>query len=581
MVGFDRVDFVGFACGLDQHVFFDRFQQRNRPRTPKVPEAFLRPARISAPDVAALPKHYVARRLGVTAFAMWQFLLQRRDGTGFALIDRTVAHRVGKSQRWVRITLRRLREVDLIGDKYIDRAGARRVLVSGWLEGGNAFVPKNVTAKIEKLNEWGGTRFPKKLHNEKSKNQVGGKIIQLHRSTEENSTKRSGEDHLKQNKEDGKAGELSEIKAKTQTKRSASDHLRIAQEIIARSLNHEKNLPKGSAPDPLPKATEPVLRRTNPSTHARGRISRSGSLRRSDLTDPRVTRRVTRDLCAPLTHRAPTGGFSLSPKQQAAVNQLPAIPQPVFENLPSKPATQGMTLFQFAGEPERRQVSPSQDPAVIWRLAVDGMVPVIAGRTRSLFYPAAPKLQQNATAKENAAMLRDAYSSAAHVLLRRAGIKTARRPVLHVLKTHRMMASAAHAMLDSDVAPIAWVTWSFARWNKQRKEDGRPPEAPPARWVFNPVRIKSQHGFFKQEIPSQMSGRHVLFTPLLQRLRWDHGAMINHLRKYPDLTPELARRVAAAYFPDGFEEALNATMTEHKQIQETMTEEARGGAYVW
>jgi hypothetical protein len=144
-------------------------------------------------------------------------------------------------------------------------------------------------------------------------------------------------------------------------------------------------------------------------------------------------------------------------------------------------------------------------------------------------------------------------------------------------KSYSMLASAASALRDYEIAPAAWATWMVEGWRERRSTQ------PPVQFVFSPKVIEEKHGWFRRESTGYTSQR-LVFTEAGLALIHKHHRLMFALRALPGTTWEEGpvRAVVNSYFPNGTYPALvEDARNENMREQNRLSDEVARGEYVW
>ena len=141
--------------------------------------------------------------------------------------------------------------------------------------------------------------------------------------------------------------------------------------------------------------------------------------------------------------------------------------------------------------------------------------------------------------------------------------------------TLRLLRDAARALRQAEIAPAAWVAWSFDFWCRTKAYTGHPPALG---WTFSPGRITERQAWFTSSGAGQSGGAHV--TGLRERdlaRRWFAlGLLVDRERAWEDASPVVAR-----VFPEGFDEAVRAVEREVTEAKARLAQRVAGGEWVW
>ena len=146
-------------------------------------------------------------------------------------------------------------------------------------------------------------------------------------------------------------------------------------------------------------------------------------------------------------------------------------------------------------------------------------------------------------------------------------------------KYFKSLSAACAALLEHDIAPAVWCAWSIDWWKSQ--ENGKGKKEPPTTWVLSAQRIDKQAGWCKSETGDNAA--RVLTPTLLAELRRKAHAMDWGLwQRYKGGRPDdLARRAMAHFFPDGFDNEVEAARRELDLSKVRLMRAAERGMFLW
>ena len=153
--------------------------------------------------------------------------------------------------------------------------------------------------------------------------------------------------------------------------------------------------------------------------------------------------------------------------------------------------------------------------------------------------------------------------------------------------SQRWLGEAGRLMGLHEIAPIAWIAWSFDQFNEAIRErailKGRTHEAepPPPSWVFSSKRLQIKRGWFRQCIGDTFAGGQTHETPLRRALVDRYWRMIRDMRADPDMSEQKARAAVGRAFPGGYDAALAAANEEVVRIRGELRKSVEDGVFVW
>ena len=187
--------------------------------------------------------------------------------------------------------------------------------------------------------------------------------------------------------------------------------------------------------------------------------------------------------------------------------------------------------------------------------------------------PGPPKLDPDEPDRARALLLVRLYRACAERRFKKPSFPLGRVDV-QKSKHYAAILECARALLDHDVAPAAWVAFSFDVWRDHSSAEGAK-KAPPLRWVFSASRVSERAGWFASEESSYCGGR-AKFGPSHNELIRRHAAMrAESARTSP-------QEAAAKYFPDGlFERLVAEARVESRREQARLREAVARGEWIW
>lgn len=207
-------------------------------------------------------------------------------------------------------------------------------------------------------------------------------------------------------------------------------------------------------------------------------------------------------------------------------------------------------------------------------LQPDGVLPP-RPKVKSAMIPRPPLLDPNATSRELAQALADAYRGAMESRYKeRCWSFTSGGP--RSWKLFGFLVGAARKMLELGIAPATWAGWSIAVWEDYCKTDKV--KRPPVTWVFQKVRMEKHHAWFAEEELRYTGARRVVHGPIFKKLIHDWARM-----DAMSCDPECDwRRLVARIFPgDSYERRVRAAQRESDKIQRQLQDQIDAGVFVW
>lgn len=141
------------------------------------------------------------------------------------------------------------------------------------------------------------------------------------------------------------------------------------------------------------------------------------------------------------------------------------------------------------------------------------------------------------------------------------------------------LVEAAQLLIDHEIAPAAWCTWSCDIWRDYGNGKGNSKKPPPLAWVLGPKRISERYGWFAAE-ESGYSGGRAIVGPVLKQLLTRYYAMESAIfRADAYLNPEV---VVKEFFPgDTYEQMVKAARAECAATAEQLVQQAADGVQPW
>lgn len=202
--------------------------------------------------------------------------------------------------------------------------------------------------------------------------------------------------------------------------------------------------------------------------------------------------------------------------------------------------------------------------------------PGALGYIAPLVVPEPQRLSPGLTEPERVERLAAAYRA---VLYRRHGLRsrylTRSRADGH--PHYPRLVQLARALLEGNVAPLAWVLFSFDRWLlSPLGEQGHPPKSG---WVWSPKRWKDQK---QQEAlaEARYDAPEYRSSPLAATLYTDWRMMwVELIQKAPETREQLLEVVERAFPGETWERRLAAARRQTREMQQKIDEEISQGGW--
>ena len=190
--------------------------------------------------------------------------------------------------------------------------------------------------------------------------------------------------------------------------------------------------------------------------------------------------------------------------------------------------------------------------------------------------PGPPQLDPNAIEVEWADRLAQAYRGAAEALTgKRCWVFT--RGDITRSKHYARLVAAARALIEHEIPPAAWASFSFDVWRDYTRSDKKKP--PPVTWVFAEGRIHKNRGWFRSDGAGSGMGGRAIFGETHRALLAQYAQMRWELRVTAD---EDVSGVVERFFPgDTYERMVEASLREAEDIQTSLRHRATSGQYLW
>jgi hypothetical protein len=149
-----------------------------------------------------------------------------------------------------------------------------------------------------------------------------------------------------------------------------------------------------------------------------------------------------------------------------------------------------------------------------------------------------------------------------------------------------MMVEAAGCMLEHEIAPAAWLAFSFDVWDEQQCKNGkgrrRKLKPPPLTWAYSPDRLNARRGWFRTALANLVLGGQLTFLPAHRELVGRHARMRAALLRMQNPTNTEVAAVVARFFPDGcYAQLAERACNESKAQQVKLKRRAARGEWIW
>lgn len=199
---------------------------------------------------------------------------------------------------------------------------------------------------------------------------------------------------------------------------------------------------------------------------------------------------------------------------------------------------------------------------------------------RPLLYeiPAPKLLQPEMTPQQRVKCLATAYRA---VLKRRYGITSTYMLGSAALEAHKdypKLEALGAQMLEAQVAPLAWVLFSFDIWTHTPLGEGKR-TSPPTKWVWSKKRWKEQQERFQEERYHSVEAR---CAPEAQSLWTDWRCMWLDLMQSAPSTRDAVAAIVDRWFPgETFETRLQRARSQTWAHQARVDREVAEGGWPW
>jgi hypothetical protein len=264
---------------------------------------------------------------------------------------------------------------------------------------------------------------------------------------------------------------------------------------------------------------------------------------------------------------APTSeadGPALEQKGGACALPTPNPPSGVPAGLPAR---LGATLVD-GGTVRRR-------PAYGLTDSMPGVPPVPWNLVPLAQTPHPPLLVAEMSDEERAHALASAYRGATEKHFKRNTSWAFRKGALSQSKFYKTLVDGAARLLELEIAPAAWASWSCDVWKAYHGKS----EPPPVSWVFGSKRIMEDRGWFEREHGSYSGGRDVV-GPKRKWLMQTYMRMrlaIQDAEAWDNPQPFVDR-----YFPGtAYAKAVDAAKAEVAETTAKMRRDVDAGVFLW
>ena len=190
--------------------------------------------------------------------------------------------------------------------------------------------------------------------------------------------------------------------------------------------------------------------------------------------------------------------------------------------------------------------------------------------------PHPPQLDPDAKPVEWAERLAQAYRGVAEARTGKRCWVFARGDITRSKHYNRFVA-AARALIEHEIPPAAWASFSFDVWRDHAKRNVDKP--PPVTWVFAENRIHKNRGWFRSAGAGAGMGGRVVLGEKHRALLTRYGQMKWELRLTPD---EEVAEVVERFFPgDTYDRMVEDSLREVEDIQASLRSRAASGQYLW
>lgn len=199
---------------------------------------------------------------------------------------------------------------------------------------------------------------------------------------------------------------------------------------------------------------------------------------------------------------------------------------------------------------------------------------------KPLYYeiPAPKRLEPASSPQQRVKHLAAAYRA---VLKRRYSITSKYMLGSAALESHKdypKLEALSALMLEANVAPLAWVLFSFDAWTHTPMGEGKR-TSPPAKWVWSKKRWKDQQDRFQEE---RYQSVEVRCSATATQLWIDWRVMWLELMQVAPMTRDGVAEIVDRWFPgESFEERLTRARTQTWEDQARVDREVAAGGWPW
>ncbi len=193
------------------------------------------------------------------------------------------------------------------------------------------------------------------------------------------------------------------------------------------------------------------------------------------------------------------------------------------------------------------------------------------------YVPDPPKLDPTDSKERHAALIAAWYEGAHFAALGkrcwsfgRGGVKKSR--------WFPLLLKAAEAFVERDIAPAAWLEWSFGVWAEHMKPKGTPLAVG---WVLAPERIRKPRGWHSNQ-EGDSTERRLVVVPAAAELMRRQRDMQDDLTASAPVTDDDVRQIVSRHFSPGEHTRLvEVAQREAESMQADLRSRAHNGGWVW
>ena len=157
----------------------------------------------------------------------------------------------------------------------------------------------------------------------------------------------------------------------------------------------------------------------------------------------------------------------------------------------------------------------------------------------------------------------------------------AKRSQLLKSRYYSSLVRCARMLMDEEIPPAAWATFSIDFWNDSRPKGQPKPKLPPISWIFNPARVESQCEWFRDVAPDYLGGR-VISNDAAKELSKRYFQMQRSLMHAQVIEHETVQEIVNRYFPNGlYDKLLGAAKERAQDDQLRMNKMLERGEWLW